>query len=86
MAERTLSCADCGVVNCNVMNKEYPDFCVTTHMDQEVKREALALYEEEDNRKVMQTAAGVECDRHCDLRRPDTGNADAGGDSAQARF
>ena len=62
MAERTLSCADCGVVNCNVMDKEYPSFCVTTHMDEEVMREALALYEQDDNQQVMQTAAGVECD------------------------
>ena len=27
--EEKLSCANCGVLNCSVLNKEYPDFCLT---------------------------------------------------------
>lgn len=62
MEKKRFSCADCGVVNCNSGDKEYPSFCLTTHMNGDVKKEALALYEDEENQTVMQTAAGVECD------------------------
>ena len=62
MDKRKLSCADCGVNCCDGTGKNFPPFCVTTHMDDDVKKEALALYEREDNHKVMETSAGVECD------------------------
>ena len=58
------SCVDCGVVNCDVQNKSYPPFCLTTHMDKTVKNEAMKKYTGE-NRKVMQTAAKVEYDGYC---------------------
>ena len=29
------SCVDCGVTNCNKMDKQYPEFCLTTAMDGE---------------------------------------------------
>ncbi len=62
MNERRFSCADCGVTSCNVPEREYPAFCVTVHMDEAVKAEAMALYDEDNNREVMETAAGVEYD------------------------
>ena len=46
MEKRTITSADCGVVNCDVQNKNYPPFCLTTHMDEEIKSEALKLYED----------------------------------------
>ncbi len=60
MGNKKLSCADCAVTNCSSMDKTYPAFCLTTNMDAKVKEEALKTYEEDDNRKVMQTAAQVE--------------------------
>lgn len=60
MTEKRLSCADCAVTNCNKEDKSYPAFCVTTHMDEEVKNEAMETYQEDENLKVMQTAAQVE--------------------------
>ena len=33
MQERVMSCIDCGVKNCDKMDKTYPDFCLTTNMD-----------------------------------------------------
>lgn len=60
--DKQLSCADCGVINCDVQNRSYPSFCVTTHMDETIKREALQTYDEGNNRKIMQTAASVEYD------------------------
>lgn len=60
MEKKKLSCADCAVTNCNDMDRKYPEFCVTTHMDKAVKEEAMEAYDDEENRKVMQTAAKVE--------------------------
>ena len=71
MSARCLSCADCGVVNCDVQNKKYPSFCLTTHMDEETKEHAMERYEEGDNRRIMQTAAEVEYEgylRWCRVR------------------
>ena len=36
MKKENMSCIDCAVKNCNKMDKTYPDFCLTTHMDEEV--------------------------------------------------
>ena len=60
MENKKMSCADCAVTNCNKMDKSYPAFCLTTNMDEAVKKEALDAYNEEDNLKVMKTAAQVE--------------------------
>lgn len=67
--ERKLSCVDCGTCSCSSEDGKYPDFCVTTNLDPEVKAEIMALYEDETNRKIMQTAAGVECDGYCQWPR-----------------
>ncbi len=60
MENKKRSCADCAVTNCNAMDKAYPAFCITTNMDETVKKEAMDTYNEDDNLKVMQTAAEVE--------------------------
>ena len=52
MKKEDMSCIDCAVKNCNKMDKTYPDFCLTTHMDEEVLNEAMECYNEDDNRKV----------------------------------
>lgn len=62
MENKTLSCADCGVINCDMQNRKYPDFCITTHMDERILQDALQTYDEDDNRQIMQTAAQVEYD------------------------
>lgn len=71
MAEkRELSCIDCAVVHCNKMDKAFPDFCLTTKVvTEEMKEEVKALYQEEENQKSMQAAAGVEYDGYCSLTR-----------------
>lgn len=69
MEERKMSCIDCAVVNCNKMDKRYPDFCLTTHMDEEVLEEAMQCYEEDENRRSMIAAAEVECDYYCQYTR-----------------
>jgi len=55
------SCIDCGVVNCNVQNKSYPKFCLTTdNLNETILKEALRLYEEKENYDVMINAANIE--------------------------
>ncbi len=64
-----MSCIDCGVKNCDKMDKTYPDFCLTTSMDPEVYQDAMDRYKEEDNHKVMVAAAEVEYEHYCQYTR-----------------
>lgn len=59
------SCVDCGGGKCKESGTVSPPFCQTVHMDPEIKKEAMACYEEEENRKIMQTAANVEYEGYC---------------------
>lgn len=63
--EKKLSCVDCGACSCGGEDGKYPDFCLTANMDEETKAEIMAFYEDETNRKIMQTAAGIEADGYC---------------------
>lgn len=63
------SCVDCGVTNCNKMDKYYPDFCLTTGMDETLLGEVIRLYDDEENKKVTLAAAGVESDYYCQMGR-----------------
>ena len=38
------SCADCGTTNCNVGDKTYPAFCLTTHMDEKMLDGVMETY------------------------------------------
>lgn len=62
MSEKKLSCVDCAVTNCNLMDGSYPDFCLTSHMNENVLKEAMACYEEGEDRKMSQVSASVEHD------------------------
>ena len=66
---KELSCIDCGVANCRYMDGEYPDFCLTKNMDQDVFEEAMALYREEENQKSMIAAATTEHDYYGQMTR-----------------
>lgn len=68
--KKKMSCIDCGVVNCNLMEKEFPEFCLTTGA---VTEEDLAYvrekYSEEENQRSMIAAACVEYEGYCQLTR-----------------
>ena len=57
-----MSCIDCAVTNCNLQDKQYPDFCLTTQMDEAVLADAMKLYEEDENRRSMIAAGEIEHD------------------------
>lgn len=69
MEKEKMSCIDCMVKNCNHEDKTFPDFCLTTNMDEEVLKDAMDCYKEEENKKVMISAAEVEYDYYCQQTR-----------------
>ena len=67
--DKKLSCVDCAVINCNLQDAQYPDFCMTTHMNEKVLAEAMKLYEEDENRRSMIAAGEVEHDFYLQYTR-----------------
>ncbi len=64
-----MSCVDCMVTNCNLEDKQYPEFCATTNMNPEVLEDAMKCYEEDENRRSMIAAGEVEHDFYCQYTR-----------------
>ena len=77
MKPENMSCIDCTVKNCDRMDKAYPEFCPTVHMDQDVYQEAMECYKEEGNHKVMTAAAEVEYEHYCQYTRVDLKSAES---------
>lgn len=69
MEKMKLSCVDCAVKNCSKMDKTFPEFCLTTHMQDGVLSEAMENYKEEENHRVMIAAAEVEFEHYCQHTR-----------------
>jgi len=69
MEKKTLSCVDCSLINCNLQDKKYPEFCLTTNMNPEVLEDAMRCYEEDENRRSMIAAGEVEFDHYCQYTR-----------------
>ena len=63
------SCVDCGAIHCSLPQGHYPDFCLTTGMSEEEKRELMQLYADPQNHTVMANAALVEYEGYCRLTR-----------------
>ena len=58
--EEKKSCVDCGVLNCQTRDKEYPEFCLTAELSEETIEKVRRLYEDEENRKVSIISAQIE--------------------------
>ena len=69
MGDIRRSCIDCAVKNCSRMQGAYPQFCLTTHMDEEVLADAMAQYEDELINKVAVASAEVEAEHYCRFTR-----------------
>lgn len=64
------SCIDCGYANCSKMDRTFNDFCMTTHMDQEVLSEAMACYAPDNPDFIIaKAAAEVESENYCKMTR-----------------
>ena len=69
MEDSGRSCIDCAVKNCRRMQGTYPQFCLTTHMDEDVLADAMAQYEDELINKVAVASAEVEAEHYCRFTR-----------------
>lgn len=65
----TRSCIDCGIINCDSMDKKYPQFCVTENLKEEVLKAAMEEYKDEINNKVAVASAEIEADYYCTKTR-----------------
>lgn len=54
------TCVDCGILNCQTRDKEYPDFCLTTELPAETVEKVRRQYEDEENNKVSVISAQIE--------------------------
>ena len=54
------SCVDCGVLNCQNRDTDYPEFCLTTKMSVDTIEKVRHLYEEDENNKVSVISAQIE--------------------------
>lgn len=69
MGEKRLSCIDCAVTNCNLQDKQYPSFCLTTHMNENILEDAMKLYKEDENHRSMIAAGEIEHDYYLQYTR-----------------
>lgn len=69
MKDKTLSCVDCGTQNCKYKTRTYPEFCLTTHLDEEDLNWAMARYEDDRNHDIMVASAEVEYEGYCQWTR-----------------
>lgn len=58
--EEKLSCIDCHLFGCRKGTGEYPEFCLTKNLSPETYERAMNAYEEEENHRVMVSAALTE--------------------------
>ena len=54
------SCVDCGILNCQTRDSEYPDFCLTAELREDTVGKVRRLYEEEENNRVSVVSAQIE--------------------------
>ena len=63
------TCVDCGTQNCKFKNRTYPEFCLTTHLEDSDMEWALERYEEGRNKEIMIASAEVEYEGYCQWTR-----------------
>jgi len=70
MMQETLSCVECGTLNCHKHDSHYPKFCLTTNVDQAMLDESLNRYQEEGlDRTIALAAADIEGKYYGELTR-----------------
>ena len=69
METHELSCADCGSKACSSGMGTFPPFCTTSALEPGELDEALSLSTQEENQRVLQTAAQVEYEGYCKWTR-----------------
>ena len=60
MKPKKPSCVDCGIMNCRTLTKHWPDFCLTTNLEDGELESVLELYEEPENNRLVLASAMTE--------------------------
>ena len=64
------SCVDCAARACDGESDRFPDFCLTTSLEDELAPEVTALYvDDPENSEVAKNAALVESEYYCEMTR-----------------
>ena len=63
------TCVDCGSIHCCRDEGEYPPFCLTANMEEDLLKEAMEAYEDPEDRRIAVTAAEVEADYYLQKTR-----------------
>nr|WP_317282209.1 DUF1847 domain-containing protein [uncultured Sellimonas sp.] len=63
------SCVDCAVTACEKKDGKYPDFCLTSNMNEDILKEAMDCYKEPENKRAAIAAAEVEYEGYLKLTR-----------------
>lgn len=68
------SCIDCGTINCDCGDKMYPEFCLTTKLQEKEQEafleETMSLYkDDEENFEMTRASAEVEYENYCKMTR-----------------
>lgn len=64
-----LSCVDCASAGCINSTGNYPQFCTSAALEDGELEKALETANQEENRRVLQTAARTEYEGYCRLTR-----------------
>ena len=64
-----LSCINCGVINCQKQDSEYPEFCPTRALTSEDYERITELYNQDNNKEVSRISAQIEADFYCEYTR-----------------
>ena len=66
--EEIYSCIDCGTAGCNFGEKR-PDFCLTSGLDEDILKKAMAEFEDDNIRLIAVSAAEVEAENYMKMTR-----------------
>lgn len=70
MKEIVRSCIDCGLTNCEHLDKHFPNFCLTTALDEDEIEQVRKMYmTDTENDKVARASAEVEMENYCKMTR-----------------
>jgi len=65
-----LSCVDCGMLGCEAGNECYPDFCLTTELDNKDMEAVFKLYDSDEKiKRIALAASEVEAAFYCKYTR-----------------
>ena len=61
--KKCLTCSACGAIGCKNADGNYPPFCLTKSLDQDLLQESLDIYDKDEQvGNIARVSAGIEGD------------------------